>query len=216
MTPDFSGNHECESDLAALAAHYPTFKRVALRLIHDVHDAEDLTQQTFLRVTEKHDQLQRGTAIKSWGFQILHNECCTVIRTRSRQRQSAWRPCDLDQLHAGCQPASDSGPAFVSLCIEFISQIIRHFPGVPAGVVRVWISERGDYRETARHLLHDQGVDEPSEELIRKKVDYVRMNRKRFCCKVRQAVQNSLPKEPSHRDVLAVMLNTIDTESDSA
>jgi len=59
--------------------------RLAAFTLQDGHEAEDAVQEAAIRAWRRLDGLRDDTAIKSWFFTIVANEC------RSRQRRSWWR-----------------------------------------------------------------------------------------------------------------------------
>jgi RNA polymerase sigma factor (sigma-70 family) len=69
----------------------PRVYRFALRLTHDPHAAEDLTQETFLRAWRRHRLLRQPQTIRVWLFRIAAN---------------LWR----DQLRRGKLPVARAGP----------------------------------------------------------------------------------------------------------
>lgn len=56
-----------------LADHVPHVYRLALRLTRDIHRAEDLTQETFLRAWQRCQQLKNKQAVRTWLFRIAVN-----------------------------------------------------------------------------------------------------------------------------------------------
>jgi RNA polymerase sigma factor (sigma-70 family) len=81
-----------------LQEYVPRVYRFALRLTHDPHAAEDLTQETFLRAWRHRGLLRRPEALRVWLFRIAAN---------------LWR----DQLRRGKLPVAQAGP----LPIDFAS-----------------------------------------------------------------------------------------------
>jgi RNA polymerase sigma-70 factor (ECF subfamily) len=69
----------------------PGVYRFALRLTHDPHVAEDLTQETFLRAWRRQGLLRHPEALRVWLFRIVAN---------------LWR----DQLRRGKLPVARAGP----------------------------------------------------------------------------------------------------------
>jgi RNA polymerase sigma-70 factor (ECF subfamily) len=59
--------------LEGLAEHVPHVYRFALRLSGDVHRAEDLTQETFLRAWKGREKLKDNRAARVWLFRIAAN-----------------------------------------------------------------------------------------------------------------------------------------------
>jgi RNA polymerase sigma-70 factor (ECF subfamily) len=74
-----------------LHEYVPRVYRFALRLTHDPHAAEDLTQETFLRAWRRHGVLRRPQAVHVWLFRIAAN---------------LWR----DQLRRGKLRVARAGP----------------------------------------------------------------------------------------------------------
>ncbi|MEL6610760.1 MAG: RNA polymerase sigma factor [Bacteroidota bacterium] len=56
------------------------------KLLLDREAAEDVMQETFLRVYENRDRLLNAGAFRSWLFTIARNQCLNHLRTRGRTR----------------------------------------------------------------------------------------------------------------------------------
>lgn len=67
-----------------LADHVTHVYRLALRLTRNVHRAEDLTQETFLKAWRRHSQLKEIKAVRAWLFKIAVN----LMRDDMRRGQS--------------------------------------------------------------------------------------------------------------------------------
>jgi len=74
-----------------LPEYVPRVYRFALRLTHDAHAAEDLTQETFLRAWSRRGLLREPGSIHVWLFRIAAN---------------LWR----DQLRRGKLPVARAAP----------------------------------------------------------------------------------------------------------
>jgi RNA polymerase sigma-70 factor (ECF subfamily) len=74
-----------------LEEYVPRIYRFALRLTHDPHAAEDLTQETMLRAWRQRGRLRHPPAARVWLFRITVN---------------LWR----DQLRRGRSPVAQAGP----------------------------------------------------------------------------------------------------------
>lgn len=75
-----SGDRESFESVAL--PHLPAVARVARALTHDVSDAEDLVQETFLRALRHWDTFQRGSDCKRWLATICRN---TYFAQRRRE-----------------------------------------------------------------------------------------------------------------------------------
>ncbi len=83
--------------------HADRVYRLAYRLSGNQHDAEDLTQETFVRVFRSVQNYQPGT-FEGWLHRITTNLFLDMVRRRSRIRMEAL-PEDYDRL-----PAPDPNP----------------------------------------------------------------------------------------------------------
>ncbi|EUA50246.1 RNA polymerase sigma factor, sigma-70 family protein [Mycobacterium xenopi 3993] len=165
--------------------HADRVYRLAYRLSGNQHDAEDLTQETFIRVFRSVQNYQPGT-FEGWLHRITTNLFLDMVRRRSRIRMEAL-PEDYDRVPAAepnpsrstttpgwPRPAGRAGfaaPEFraaVVLCdIEGLSyEEIGATLGVKLGTVRSRI-HRGrqalrDY--LAAHPEHDRGATQDAAE----------------------------------------------------
>lgn len=72
---------------SAVAERYrASIYRYILRLVHDEAAAEDLTQETFLRVHQRLAELQDPAALQAWLYRIATNLCYDRFRTHEVRR----------------------------------------------------------------------------------------------------------------------------------
>ena len=83
--------------------HSPRVFRLAYRLTGDRHDAEDLTQDVFVRVFRSFDRYEPGN-FEGWLHRITTNLFLDMVRRRTRIRMEAL-PEDYDRV-----PADDPNP----------------------------------------------------------------------------------------------------------
>ncbi|HEY1967312.1 MAG TPA: RNA polymerase sigma factor SigE [Pseudonocardia sp.] len=79
--------------------HADRVYRLAYRLTGNAHDAEDLTQETFIRVFRSLASYQPGT-FEGWLHRITTNLFLDMVRRRSRLRMEGL-PEDTDRLPGG-------------------------------------------------------------------------------------------------------------------
>jgi RNA polymerase sigma-70 factor (ECF subfamily) len=76
-------------DVLALDALYKDLKKpvfmLALSILRDYPSAEDIMQETFLKVNEKADTYTAGTNPKAWVLTIARNLALNTIKKRSRE-----------------------------------------------------------------------------------------------------------------------------------
>ncbi len=64
--------------------HYGTVYRIAFRLLGDVVDAEDATQEAFERAWKGISRFRGGCSFVTWIYRIVTNVCLTALRLRGR------------------------------------------------------------------------------------------------------------------------------------
>lgn len=71
------------------AEYRPPLHRYIRSLVRDAEEAEDLTQETFLRAYRKLSSLRDQTTLSSWLYRIATNLCYDRFRQRGRLSQSS-------------------------------------------------------------------------------------------------------------------------------
>ncbi|MFA6468138.1 MAG: RNA polymerase sigma factor [Bacteroidota bacterium] len=77
-------------DEQAIAMIYERFKhglfRFCMRLVSESEIAEDIVQETFVRMIDEKMSLHNPAALKSWMYMIARNEAFTQLKKRKRTR----------------------------------------------------------------------------------------------------------------------------------
>jgi RNA polymerase sigma-70 factor (ECF subfamily) len=132
-------------DIARLVAeHHESVYRYAYRLTGSVHDAEDLTQQTFLTAQRKMGDLRKIDAARKWLCAILRN-CFLRERQRRRPTLAADLEVRLDPVAPDVSGSDSSDPARLQEALN----------GLPDGfrlAVVMFFFEECSYREIADEL----------------------------------------------------------------
>jgi RNA polymerase sigma-70 factor (ECF subfamily) len=97
--PDAASNWTPPSWDEVVREHADRVYRLAYRLTGNAHDAEDLTQETFIRVFRSLASYQPGT-FEGWLHRITTNRVRDMVRRRSRLRMEGL-PDDTDRLPGG-------------------------------------------------------------------------------------------------------------------
>lgn len=86
--------------------HGPAVYRRALRLLGNPADAEEATQEVFIRVVRGAEGFQQQAQVTTWLYQITTNYCLNVLRDRKRRTE-------LHEEHVAPSAAiaGDSAPA---------------------------------------------------------------------------------------------------------
>jgi RNA polymerase sigma-70 factor (ECF subfamily) len=85
-----------EGDMEFLEAydqHYDRVKKFILAMVKDPWVADDLIQETFMKVGDRMHTLKDPAKISSWIYRIAHNLCQDHFRGLKRERTTA---CDSD------------------------------------------------------------------------------------------------------------------------
>jgi RNA polymerase sigma-70 factor (ECF subfamily) len=127
---------------------------LCVRLMHHRQDAEDVTQEVFLRVFRSLDGWDPTRPLKPWVMGIAVNRCRTCLAQRTR------RPEAVDYLHETLsgQPADDSAEllgeiqsALADLRLEYRTvfvmfheqghayEVIAQTLGRPVGTIKTWL-----------------------------------------------------------------------------
>ncbi len=117
---------------AVALVHLPTVYHVAAILAGEGSEAEDLTQETFLRAYEKFGTFRQGTNCRAWLLTILRHLAADRHRTEVR------RPLPIpieDSEEPAAAPASDPPPpdieneeTFLDLFGDEVNRMLREMP----------------------------------------------------------------------------------------
>ena len=110
---DLADVRAAQRDRAAFGALYRRYlDRVygyAFYLLGDHHDAEDVTERTFLAALGAIDSFRdEGASFRAWLFRIAHNQLVNALRARGRHRSTAL---DRDLAAADGDPEQLAGRA---------------------------------------------------------------------------------------------------------
>lgn len=76
---------DVEAGLGALQARYQVkIYRFVLGLVQDTHLAQDVAQETFIKVFLKSHLYKVGTNFRAWLFEIARNQALSALRSRRR------------------------------------------------------------------------------------------------------------------------------------
>ena len=73
---------------AVVAAHHGEIHRYLARVTRRPSDADDLSQETFLRAYRAHGGLAPGANVRAWLFAIATNLCRNHWRSEARRRRA--------------------------------------------------------------------------------------------------------------------------------
>lgn len=104
--------------------HLRSLYGTAYRMTRNVHDAEDLVQETYLRAYRAFDGFTPGTNIRAWLYTILHR-----VRTDSfRKASRSPRTVELEGEGPSVPPPQDalaSGGEDLTRALEALPEVFR-------------------------------------------------------------------------------------------
>jgi RNA polymerase sigma-70 factor (ECF subfamily) len=93
----------CQGDFEAFHELVETYKKkvyyLAFDMTGDHHDAEDISQEVFIKVFRHIKKFRKDAALKSWIYQITVNTCIDVQRKKSKKPQVLMESSEMDSLH---------------------------------------------------------------------------------------------------------------------
>jgi RNA polymerase sigma-70 factor (ECF subfamily) len=171
---------------AVLAEAYPRVLRYARRLVRDPAEAEDLTQETFLRAHRARGALRDRQALLAWLYR-------TATRLRvDRLRQRARRPVEPEAVLEAADPPDTAPP---------LQQLVEQ--DEMSACVRGYVADLpDDYR--AALLLHELEELTGAEiaELLGVSLPTVKIRLHRARAKLRAALEAGCAFSHDERDVL--------------
>ncbi|KAF0094917.1 MAG: RNA polymerase sigma-70 factor ECF subfamily [Puniceicoccaceae bacterium 5H] len=105
--------------------------RLAWRYLHLAHEAEDVAEETFVRVYFKAAQFRPRGKVSTWIFAIAANLCRDTLRRRRKDRQT--QSIDLEPEDAPQDTLADPRPRGVALAeqreqLEAVEAAIERLP----------------------------------------------------------------------------------------
>ena len=141
-----------DGDLAAFSAVYAQYEpqvfRYAYHLLGHREDADDATQETFLRACQSLRNFRHDASLRTWLFAICGNICRDKIKSWERRNVVA-------ELPIRDTPGTDNDPAEIvdrAATSEIIWKVLRGMPPTHREVIVLHEVEGLDYREIAEIL----------------------------------------------------------------
>ncbi|MCC6418867.1 MAG: RNA polymerase sigma factor [Gemmataceae bacterium] len=92
---------------AELARRYELrLYRFACRMLGGSSDAEDIVQETLLRLYQARGRYRTGSALKPWVFRIAANLCRDRLRWRRRRREVSLAVAEAREAPGGLDPVA--------------------------------------------------------------------------------------------------------------
>ena len=136
---------------AWVSQYWDVVYQLLSRLTGNRHDAEDLSQETFLKAMERHDSFQQGTNLRAWLLRIATNAFLDRQRRRKVLRMTAMPEDDV----APAPPKSDTVATAPGRGLEVrethqaVLAAIATLPDTPRVVFLLRIEQDMSFREIA-------------------------------------------------------------------
>ncbi|MHA6797964.1 RNA polymerase sigma factor [Bounagaea algeriensis] len=113
-------------------------RALALRMLDDRIEAEDVTQDVFVTVWRRTAELAEPAALRGWLFQIARRNCLLVLRRRRTHRTDpVGRVPEHRRAVGGAGCAAD--PQRLALAGAATLELRRALAGLPRGQRDVWV-----------------------------------------------------------------------------
>lgn len=141
--------HEAAAQEAFYRHFAPRLLNVCVRYARTRAQAEDLVQESFIRVFERLGQFRGEGALEAWVRRIAVHTCLDHYRVEVRR----WRELELD---AAYDVTSDSADALSRLAAEDLVALIARLPDIYRLVLNLYCVEGYSHKEIGEQL----GIDE--------------------------------------------------------
>ncbi len=74
--------------------HSSLVYNVALQYVQNKEDAEEITQDVFVKVYDKHKNFKGDSALKTWIYRITVNTALDYIKAKNRKKRAAFKNSD--------------------------------------------------------------------------------------------------------------------------
>ena len=138
---DIAATRDEAAFTAVVERHRRELQVHCYRMLGSFDEAEDLTQETFLRAWRKRETFQGRSTLRAWLYRIATNACLDVLERRPRRPAAAevpWLQPYPDELLEGI-PSPDDEPDAVVVARETIELAfmvaVQHLPPRPRAVL---------------------------------------------------------------------------------
>lgn len=153
---------------ALTQAHMGMVYRLAFHILGSPHDADDVTQEVFLRLLRAGPAFESDEHAKYWLIRVTRNECKRLVRAPWRRHAVAlddleavlpWEAPEQPELFQSvlALPPKYRGPLYLFYYEEMSTEQIARALGRSPSTVRTQLSRA---REQLRHILKEEWNDD--------------------------------------------------------
>jgi len=118
--------------------------RFALQILQDEEEAKDVLQDTFLKLWQKRDELEKVENIQAFAIRMIRNRCLDVIRARRTVSMEV-----VKKHHLPDEDSPDNDGLELSDSVGLVKQIISELPDLQRTVIQLRDIEQLEYEEIA-------------------------------------------------------------------
>jgi RNA polymerase sigma-70 factor (ECF subfamily) len=118
--------------------------RFAFQILQNEEEAKDVLQDTFLKLWQKRDELEKVENLEAFAFRMIRNRCLDVIRVR---RTVSLEIVKKDKLPG--EEVSDTDQLENSDSVNLIKRIISELPDIQRTIIQLRDIEQLEYEEIA-------------------------------------------------------------------
>ncbi|MCX7896197.1 MAG: sigma-70 family RNA polymerase sigma factor, partial [Thermoanaerobaculum sp.] len=143
-----------DGDMAAFEEIYRRHHRrvyaICLRMLQNTSEAEDLTQEVYLRIWQNLHQYVPGLSFRAWAYRVAHNLFVDHYRRTRKAREATW----LEEEFLATLPAADDPftKAVRKQRLEIAHQALQRLPEELAQLLLLRDFADWSYEELAAHF----------------------------------------------------------------
>lgn len=146
-----------------LRSYRKSVYHIALKMVRDADDADDLTMEAFAKAFRNLARYQPQFAFSTWLFRIATNGCIDFIRRKKVKTQSLNAPQALGDGESFFLDVCDHDPnpqeaVMRQQRIELVQQVVTRLPAKYARLIRLRYFEELSYEEVATELQAPLGT----------------------------------------------------------
>jgi RNA polymerase sigma-70 factor (ECF subfamily) len=145
--------------------YLPRVVSIALGVVRNAHDAEDLAQEAFVKAYENIGRFRSGEAFGPWIYRIVTNAALDVVKHRTKFRHET-----LADSEPAARRDDAEVPAMASEIARRIDMAIEELPDMQRIVARLYLVEEFGHEEIAAMTGLSEGTVRSHLSLARKKL----------------------------------------------
>jgi RNA polymerase sigma-70 factor (ECF subfamily) len=152
MTDDQLVARAQDGDLPAFEELVKQYQRevygLACRMVSDVEEAKDLTQQAFLQAFVHIRSFRRDAQFRTWLFRIAINQCYNFLKSRKKFGD----PVDTDEINLTAPEASPEADLITQEDRRRLYEALERLPAKQRAVITLKVEQGLSYQEISQVL----------------------------------------------------------------